>query len=514
MIALVRIALSRPYTFVVLAVMIVIGGGLAALRTPADIFPNIPVPVVAVAWSFSGLSAEDMSGRILTPYQRSLTTTVNDIEHIEANSLPGLGIVKVFFQPGADVRLANAQITAISQTLLRQLPPGTTPPLILNYNASTVPILQLALSGEGLNEQQLLDLGFNFIRAQLVTVPGAAMPYPFGGRTRQIQIDLDPQALQSKGLSAQDVGNAIAAQTQITPAGFVKIGEFQYALNLNNAPGSVAELAALPIRTVNGATVTIGDVANVRDGSQPQQNVVHVDGQRSVLLTILKSGATSTVSIVNGVLELLPQLLPSLPPQLRILPLNDQSIFVKAAITGVAFEGGLAAALTSLMILLFLGSWRSTIIIATSIPLAVLAAIFALAAFGQTLNVMTLGGLALAVGILVDDATVTIENINWHLEQGKGVRTAILDGAAQIVGPAFVALLCICIVFVPMFFLPGVSGFLFVPMAMSVIFAMIASFILSRTLVPTMAHYLLKPHTDEATSAAGADHALHEAEGS
>ncbi|MCO6417470.1 efflux RND transporter permease subunit [Siccirubricoccus sp. KC 17139] len=494
MISLVRVALSRPYTFVVMALMIVIGGGLAALRTPADIFPNIPVPVIAVGWSFNGLTPEDMAGRILTPYQRSLTTTVNDIEHIEGTSYPGLGIVKIFFQPGADVRLANAQVTAVSQTLLRQLPPGTTPPLILNYNASTVPILQLALSGQGLTEQQLYDLGTNFLRPQLVTVPGAAMPGPAGGRTRQIQIDLDPQALQSKGLSAQDVGNAIAAQTQITPAGFVKIGEFQYNLLLNNAPGSVAELAALPIRTVNGATLTIGDVANVRDGAQPQQNVVHVDGQRSVLLTVLKNGAVSTISIVNGVLAMLPQLLPSLPPQLRIAPLNDQSVFVKAAITGVAFEGALAAALTSLMILLFLGSWRSTLIIATSIPLAILAAIFALAAFGQTLNVMTLGGLALAVGILVDDATVTIENINWHLEHGKDVRTAILDGAQQIVVPAFVSLLCICIVFVPMFFLPGVSGFLFVPMAMSVTFAMVASFILSRTLVPTMAAYLLQPH--------------------
>lgn len=508
MIGLVRVALTRPYTFVVMAVMIVIGGVLAAIRTPADIFPSIPIPVVAIAWTFNGLSAEDMSGRILTPYQRSLTTTVNDIEHIEATSLPGMGIVKVFFQPGADVRLANAQITAISQTLLRQLPPGTTPPLILNYNASTVPILQIALAGRGMTEQQLFDLGVNFIRPQLVTVPGAAMPFPFGGRTRQIQIDIDPTALQSKGLSAQDVANAIAAQTQITPAGFAKIGEFQYSLNLNNAPGTVSELAALPIRTVNGATITIGDVANVRDGSAPQQNVVHVDGQRSVLLTVLKNGATSTISIVNGILAILPTLRPSLPPELTVTPLNDQSIFVKAAISGVAFEGALAAALTSLMILLFLGSWRSTIIIATSIPLAVLAAVFALAAFGQTLNVMTLGGLALAIGILVDDATVTIENINWHLEQGKDVRTAILDGAQQIVVPAFVSLLCICIVFVPMFFLPGVSGFLFVPMALSVVFAMIASFILSRTLVPTMALYLLKPHAGHGHHAPAPRHVL------
>ncbi|MDR7116076.1 efflux RND transporter permease subunit [Caulobacter sp. BE254] len=494
MTSLVRIALSRPYTFVVAAIMVLIVGTLAVLRTPTDIFPNIRVPVVAVAWTYNGLSASEMSGRVLTPYQRTLTTTVNDIEHIEANSLPGIGVVKIYFQPGADVRLANAQITAVSQTLLRQMPTGTTPPLILNYNASTVPIVQLALAGEGLSEQRLFDYGLNVLRTRLVTVPGAALPFPFGGRTRQIQVDIDPQALLSKGLSATDVGAAIAAQTQITPAGFVKIGEFQYSLKLNNAPGTVEELNDLPIRTVNGATVRMSDVAHVRDGSAPQQNVVHVDGQRSVLMTVLKSGATSTISIVDGVRAALPELQASLPKELTITPLNDQSAFVKAAVAGVVHEGALAAILTSLMILLFLGSWRSTTIIAISIPLAVLAAIAALAAFGQTLNVMTLGGLALAVGILVDDATVTIENVNWHLEQGKDVRTAILDGAAQIVTPAFVSLLCICIVFVPMFFLPGVSGFLFVPMALSVVFAMIASFLLSRTLVPTMAMFLLRPH--------------------
>jgi multidrug efflux pump subunit AcrB len=495
MISLVRIALSRPYTFVVAAIMVLIVGALAVLRTPTDIFPTIRVPVVAVAWTYNGLSASEMSGRVLTPYQRTLTTTVNDIEHIEANSLPGIGVVKIYFQPGADVRLANAQITAVSQTLLRQMPTGTTPPLILNYNASTVPIVQLALAGEGLSEQRLFDYGVNFIRTRLVTVPGAAVPYPFGGRTRQIQVDIDPQALLSKGLSATDVGAAIAAQTQITPAGFVKIGEFQYSLKLNNAPGSVEELNNLPIRTINGAVVRMSDVAHVRDGSAPQQNVVHVDGQRSVLMTVLKSGATSTISIVDGVRSALPDLQANLPKELTVTPLNDQSAFVKAAVAGVVHEGALAAILTSLMILLFLGSWRSTAIIAISIPLAVLAAVAALATFGQTLNVMTLGGLALAVGILVDDATVTIENINWHLEQGKDVRTAILDGAAQIVTPAFVSLLCICIVFVPMFFLPGVSGFLFVPMALSVVFAMIASFLLSRTLVPTMAMFLLRPHT-------------------
>lgn len=508
MISLVRIALSRPYTFVVMAAMIMIVGILSAVRTPVDIFPDIKVPVVAIAWNYNGLSPDELSGRILTPFQRSLTTTVNDIEHIEANSLTGIGVVKVFFQPGADVRLANAQITAISQTLLRQLPPGTTPPLVVNYSASTVPILQLALSGQGLTEQQLYDFGQNFIRTRVVTVPGAAVPYPFGGKTRQIQLDLDPQALQSKGISAQDVGNALAAQTQITPAGFVKIGDYQYNLKLNNAPGLVDELNQLPIRTVNGAVVRMSDVAHVRDGAAPQQNIVHVNGQRSVLMTVFKNGAVSTISIVEGVRAMIPDVKKGLPAELKIDPINDQSSFVKAAIEGVVHEGALAAALTSLMILLFLGSWRSTVIIAVSIPLAILAAVAALAAFGQTLNVMTLGGLALAVGILVDDATVTIENINWHLEHGKDVRSAILDGAQQIVVPAFVSLLCICIVFVPMFYLPGVAGFLFVPMALSVIFAMIASFILSRTLVPTMALYLLRPHAPHDHEAAPSSNPL------
>jgi CzcA family heavy metal efflux pump len=494
MIALVRVALSKPYTFVVMAAMIAIIGTLAALRTPIDIFPNIDVPVVAVAWQYNGMSPVDMSGRILTPYERVLTSTVNNIQHIEANSLTGVGIVKIFLQPGADVRLANAQVTAVSQAILRQLPPGVQPPLILNYNASTVPVIQLALSGIGLNEQQLYDLGQNFLRTGLVTVPGAGLPFPFGGKPPQLQIDLNPDALQSKGISAQDVASAISAQTQITPAGFVKIGAFQYNLRLNNAPGDVAQLASLPIKTVNGTTIHIGDVATVRNGAAPQQNMVHVDGQRSVLMTVFKSGETSTLSIVEGIKAMVPSLLVGLPPALKVTFLNDQSVFVKAAVQGVAREGVLAAALTSLMILLFLGSWRSTVIIALSIPLAILSAIAALAAFHQTLNIMTLGGLALAVGILVDDATVTIENINYHLEQGKRIKVAILDGAAQIVTPAFVSLLCICIVFVPMFFLPGVSGFLFVPMALSVVFAMIASFLLSRTFVPTMAAFLLKGH--------------------
>jgi multidrug efflux pump subunit AcrB len=506
MTAIVRIALSRPYTFVVMALMILILGVLAALHTPTDIFPSIPVPVVAVDWQFTGMSPEDMSGRIVTPYERVLTTTVDNIQHIEATSLQGIGVVKIYFQPGADIRLANAQITAISQSILKQLPPGATPPLVLNYNASTVPIVQLALSGKGLNEQQLYDYGFNFIRTRLVTVPGAAIPFPYGGKVRQIQIDLDPQSLQSKGVSAQDVGAAITAQTQIIPAGFVKIGAFQYNLRLNNVPGDVHQLEALPIKTVNGAVIRIGDVAHVRDGAPPQQNVVHVDGQRSVLMTVLKTGTASTVDVVAGIKSLLPEMKPSLPPSLTVRAINDQSTFVKAAVQGVIREGVIAAALTSLMILLFLGSWRSTLIVATSIPLSVLAALAALSAFHQTLNVMTLGGLALAVGILVDEATVTIENINWHLEQGKPVQQAILDGADQIVVPAFLSLLCICIVFVPMFYLPGVSGFLFVPMALAVIFAMMASFLLSRTLVPTMAKYLLKPHAGHDAPGQAHDH--------
>ncbi|MEE4451595.1 efflux RND transporter permease subunit [Novosphingobium resinovorum] len=494
MIGIVKVALSRPLTFIVMAILIAVGGILAAIRTPVDIFPEIKVPVIAIAWQYAGLPPQDMTDRMVTPYERVLSTTVNDIEHIESQSYQGIGVVKVYFQPGVDIRTATAQVTSVSQTILKQLPPGATPPLIVNYSASTVPILQLALSGKGLNEQQLFDIGQNQIRPNLVTVPGLAMPYPSGGKQRQVQIDLNPEALQARGLSAQDVGNAIAAQNQINPAGFVKIGATQYSVRLNNSPSTIDALNDIPVKVVNGATIYMRDVAFVRDGSAQQQNVVHVDGNRSALLTVLKNGAASTLSIVQGVKDNLPRIQETLPDTLKVLPVGDQSLFVKAAVSGVIHEGAIAAALTSLMILLFLGSWRSTVIIALSIPLAVLAAVVALAMFGQTLNVMTLGGLALAVGILVDDATVTIENINWHLEQGKGVVEAILDGAAQIVTPAFVSLLCICIVFVPMFFLPGVAGYLFVPMALSVVFAMIASFVLSRTLVPTMAMYLLKPH--------------------
>jgi multidrug efflux pump subunit AcrB len=494
---LVRIALNRPYTFVVLALLLLIIGPLAALRTPTDIFPDIRIPVIGVVWQYTGLPPDQMAGRIITQYQRILTTTVNDIEHITANSYNGVGIVKIFFQPNADIRTANAQVTSVSQTILKQMPPGATPPLILNYTASTVPIIQLALSGEGLTEQILGDIAINQLRTPLVTVPGAAIPYPYGGKQRQIQIDVDPSKLQALGLSGQDVANALAAQNLIQPAGTSKIGTFEYVIQVNNSPLKAGEMGDLPIKVVNGATVYIHDVATVRDGNPPQTNVVHVNGNRSVLMMVLKNGYTSTLDIIAGIKKKAEAYKDSLPDTLKIGFVGDQGLFVAASIEGVVREGVIAALLTSVMILLFLGSWRSTIIIATSIPLAVFGSIIMLAAFGETLNIMTLGGLALAVGILVDEATVTIENINYHLEQGKEVRPAIMDGAQQIVVPAFVSLLCICIVFVPMFFLQGIPRFLFVPMAEAVIFAMVWSFILSRTLVPTMAMYLLKPHEHE-----------------
>jgi multidrug efflux pump subunit AcrB len=491
---LVRIALKRPYTFVVLALLILIVGPLAALRTPVDIFPDIRIPVIAAIWQYTGLPPDQMAGRMTTLFERTLTTTVNDIEHIEATSYNGLSVTKIFFQPNVDIRIANAQVTAVSQTLLKQMPAGATPPLILNYNASTVPIIQLALSGQGLSEQTLQDLGLNVVRTPLVTVPGAAIPYPYGGKSRQVQIDLDSTAMQARGLSGQDVANALAAQNLITPVGTQKIGTFEYAIQLNNAPSVIDQLGDLPVKSVNGAMVYIRDVAHVRDGNPPQTNIVHVDGSRSVLMTVLKAGSVSTLDIISGIKQEVERLKSILPGNLNIAQIGDQSVFVSGAVSGVIREGVIAAALTSLMILIFLGSWRSTVIIATSIPLSILGSVATLWALGETLNIMTLGGLALAVGILVDDATVTIENINWHLEQGKEVETSITDGAAQIVTPAFVSLLCICIVFVPMFFLQGVARFLFVPMAEAVMSAMVCSFILSRTLVPTMANYLLHKH--------------------
>ncbi|SKD04684.1 heavy metal efflux pump, CzcA family [Burkholderia sp. CF099] len=494
MLKIVRLALTRPYTFIVLALLILVIGPLSMLRTPTDIFPDIRIPVISVVWSYAGLQPDDMAGRIVTYYERSIGTTVNDVEHIESQSFRGYGIVKIFFQPMVDIRTATAQVTSLSQTVLKQMPPGVTPPQILNYNASTVPVIQIALTSDTLNEQQIADYATNFIRPALLSVPGVAIPTPYGGKVREVQIDLNPQALQADGLSAVDVANALAKQNQIIPAGTEKIGDYEYNVTLNNSPLAINELNNLPIRTVGGATIRIGDVAHVRDGFPPQTNVVRLDGHRAVLMSVLKNGSASTLDIVAGVKAKLPLIEQTLPPSLKVITMGDQSVFVKGAVSGVAREGIIAAALTSLMILLFLGSWRSTLIIASSIPLAVLAAIAALSAMGETLNVMTLGGLALAVGILVDDATVTIENINWHLEHGKPVKQAILDGAAQIVGPALVSLLCICIVFVPMLMLDGVARFLFVPMAEAVIFAMVASFILSRTFVPMMAQYLLKPH--------------------
>ena len=500
---IVRLALSRPYTFIVLAIMILIFGVLSVLKSATDIFPTIRIPVIAAVWSYNGLSPDEMAGRVVYSFERALPNTVSGIEHIESQSLPGVSVVKIFFQPDVNIQLSMAQTVAIAQTVVKSMPAGATAPQILSYNASSVPILQLVLSGLGMSEQQLYDVGNNTLRPFLISVPGSAFPGPYGGKIRQIQIDLDPVALQSKGLSAEDVGAALAAQQQITPSGTAKVGGFEYVVKLNNSPNAIAELNDLPIKQVGGATIYMRDIGYVRDGSSPQTNVVRKEGRRTVLMSVNKNGSASTLAIVDGVKTRLPQIKDSLPANLKIDLLNDQSIFVKAAVSGVIKEGVIAAALTSVMILLFLGSWRSTVIIATSIPLSVLASIAALYAMGQTLNLMTLGGLALAVGILVDDATVTIENINWHLEQGKDVKTAILDGARQIVTPAFVSLLCICIVFVPMFVLPGIAGYLFIPMAEAVVFAMIASFVLSRTLVPTMAMFLLRPH--QGGHAAGAE---------
>jgi multidrug efflux pump subunit AcrB len=494
---IVRLALRRPYTFIVTSILLLILGPVAILRTPTDIFPNIDIPVVSVLWNYTGLSPEEMSNRIVFQYERVLTTTVNNIEHIESQSLNGIGVVKIFFHPGVNIGNAVAQVTAVSQTLLRQLPLGTTPPLVIQYNASSVPILQLALAGEGLSEQQLGDIGLNFVRTGLVSVPGAAIPYPYGGKQRQVQVDINTTALQSKGLSPNDVVNAINLQNLILPAGTAKIGTFEYEVDMNGAPATVPELNDLPIKTVGTSTIYIHDVANVRDGFPPQTNIVRVNGQRSALMTILKAGDASTLDIISSVKSLLPSIKASLPPALVINPLSDQSIFVKASIVGVVREAIIAACLTGFMILVFLGSWRSTLIIAVSIPLSILTSLIVLSALGETINIMTLGGLALAVGILVDDATVEIENINRNIDQGKEIVQAILDGASQIAVPALVSTLAICIVFVPMFFLSGVARYLFVPLAEAVCFAMMASYLLSRTLVPTMAKYLLEARTEE-----------------
>src|SRR5271168_2074649 len=492
MTAIVRLALSRPYTFVVMAILIMIFGTLSAFRTPTDIFPNIGIPVVSVVWSYTGLPPDDMAGRILSGYERSLSTTVNDIAHIESKSLPGLGIVKIYFQPNVDISAAQTQVTSISQTVLKQMPPGVTPPIILVYNASSVPIIQLALSSDSLSQTQLNDLAQNFIRPQLTTVPGAQLPYAYGGSTRQVQIDLDQHALHAHNLSATDVGNALARQNLITPVGTEKIGSYEYTVDLNDSPKVLNDFNNLPVKVVDGVVVFMRDIGYVHDGSPPQTNVVQLDGRKGVLMSVLKIGSASTLDIISEIKDRLPAIQATLPPGVTLKYVADQSGFVRSSVAAVVHEGLIAAALTGFMILVFLGSWRSTLIITVSIPLAVLSSLTALSVLGQTINVMTLGGLALAVGILVDDATVTIENINRHMEHGEDILTAITKGANEIMPPATVALFCICIAFVPLLSLGGVAGYLFRPLAMAVVFAMIASYALTYTLVPTMAHFLLR----------------------
>jgi multidrug efflux pump subunit AcrB len=489
---IVKVALERPYTFIVLALLILILSPVVILNTPTDIFPNIDIPVVAVSWTYTGMNPEELEGRLTTVYEKVLTTLVDNIEHIESTTVNGTVVVKIFLQPTASVDRANAQVTAASQTILRQLPPGTLPPLIVNYTASSVPILQLALSGPGLSEADLNDLALNFLRPQLVTVPGAAVPYPYGGKQREVMVNMDSGLLQSKGLSPQDVVNAVNAQNVIAPSGTAKIDQFEYDIATNSAPRTVEEMNSLPVKVVGNSTIYLRDVSHVSDGFIPQTNIVRQDGRRGALATVIKDGDASTLSVVQGVRNLLPRVQQTLPPQLKIHLLADQSVFVRAAVSGVVREAGIAAVLTALMILVFLGSWRSTVIIAVSIPLAILSSVIILGLLHQTINLMTLGGLALAVGILVDDATVTIENISRHLEEGQPLHQGILEGAAQIAVPALVSTLCICIVFMPMFSLGGVAHYLFQPLAEAVIFAMIASYILSRTLVPTLAMYLLK----------------------
>jgi multidrug efflux pump subunit AcrB len=492
---IVRLALRKPYTFTVMAILILILGGLSYLNMPEDIFPNIDIPVVSVIWSYTGLPPQEMERRFTTISERAMTTTVNDIEHEESNSYPGVAAIKVFFQPNVKIEQAVAQVTAISQTLLKIFPTGATPPLIIQYNASSVPILQLAVSSQTLGEAELYDQSLNFIRQPLASVPGASIPLPYGGKQRLVSVDLDLKKCQALDISPSQVSAAINAQSVILPSGTVKIGDREYNVLLNNSPSILDQLNNLPIKQSNGATIYIRDVAQVRDGYAPQVNLVKLNGEKAALLPVLKSGSASTVDVVNGVLRKLPQVKSTLPSTLDVQPLFDQSIFVKAALQGVVVEGTTAATLTALMILLFLGSWRSTIIVAISIPLAICCSLILLAALGRTINIMTLGGLALAVGILVDDATVTIENIHRHMSLGKRMVKSILDGAHQIAIPAFVSTLCICIVFVPIFFLKGVAYYLFTPLALAVVFAMMASYFLSRTVAPTMANFLLGVET-------------------
>jgi multidrug efflux pump subunit AcrB len=492
---IVRVALQRPYTFIMLAVLIVLLGGYSILNTATDIFPNIKIPIAAVIWRYNGILPEEIANRIVLFSERTAQTVVNDVEHTESQSVVGTSIVKYFFQPGVDQDLSVAQITAVSQSQIAFSPPGTTPPFILSYNASTVPILQLALSSPTLTEARIFDLANTILRTQLSTVQGASIPYPYGGKQRQVQVDLDPQALSANGLSGSDVVAAIGAQNLILPAGTQKIGALEYFIKVNSSPLAIDELNNLPIRANNGTVTYVRDVAHVRDGYAPQTNMVRLGGRRALLMSVLKTGKASTIDIINNINEKLPQIRAAMPADLKIEALSDQSVFVRAAISGVIREAVIAGALTGLLILLFLGSWRSTLIITISIPLSILASICCLSALGETINIMTLGGLALAVGILVDDATVTIENINYHLEQGKDVEAAILDGAHQIALPALVSTLSICIVFVPMFLLAGIAKFLFIPLAEAVVFAMLASYLLSRTLVPTLAKFWLKKHS-------------------
>jgi multidrug efflux pump subunit AcrB len=499
---IVKLALDRPYTFVVTAILVLLMGGLAVvpsspMATPVDIFPNINIPVVSIVWTFTGFSPQDMEGHIVTITERALTTTVNDIEHIESTSLNGVAVVKVYFHPNVKIDMAVAQITAVSQTQLRQLPPGTTPPLILQYSASSVPIVQMGISSPNESEQTLNDLSLNFVRTKLVTIQGAAIPYPYGGKSRLVSIDINIPELQARGLTPNDVVNAISAQNLILPSGTAKIGPLEYDIAMNGSPLTTDDLNNVPIKVQNGAIIYVRDVAHVRDGFSPQTNIVRQNGVRSTLLSIIKNGDVSTLKIVDDVNAMIPAIKAVLPDDVNVKTLFDQSLFVKASIKGVFFEATIAAILTALMILLFLGDWRSTLIIAVSIPLSILSSIIILSALGETLNIMTLGGLALAVGILVDDATVTIENIDNYLERGEKKRDAILKGASQIAVPAFVSSICICIVFVPMFALSGVARYLFVPLAESVVFAVLASYFFSRTLVPTLAMYLMKDEHGE-----------------
>ncbi len=495
---IVALALRRPYTFVVMALVIILLMPLVIVRTPVDIFPDINIPVVSVVWNYTGFAPQDMADRIITNSERGMTVTVNNIEHIESQSVNGIGVIKIFFQPNANIQTALAQVTAIVQTTVRSLPPGTTPPLVIQYTASTTPIVQLGLSSKTLPDQLLFDLGQNFLRNQLATVQGAATPYPYGGKIRQVQVDLDMPQLQQHGLSPSDIVNAINTQNVITPSGTTKIGLLEYQVEMNSAPRTIAELNDIPIKTVNGATIYMRDVAHIRDGFSPQTNIVRQDGVHGVLMSMYKIGSGSTISIVKAVEGVVPLALQSLPPGITVKALFDQSLFVRASINGVLREGLIAAALTACMILIFLGDWRPTIVISISIPLSIFVSVLLLSALGETINIMTLGGLALAVGILVDDATVEIENIERNLAQGKEMKQAILDGASQIAVPAFVSTLAICIVFVPMFFLTGVARYLFVPLAEAVCFAMLASYFLSRTLIPTLVMYIMRGHEHRA----------------